>query len=327
MGFSAAPPKPDLAIALRTIDMWTTRADAGIISFELPWAKLLSGTTPEFDVINDKLPLANRFRASGLDLVVMVDVENGVARERESAELVAAGRSIIEPAIQAIYRRYVVLVDSLLKPSVLGLALETNLVRLVAPRGVYAAAVKMTNDAAGELRARGTSARLTVSVQVDVAWGRLGSNSGAYASVAADMRDFPFVDVVGLSSYPYLARFNDPGEIPADYYSRIATETGKRVFVSEGGWSSSSLSLPGISTMSSRATQARNIARQAVLLNAAHAFAFLQLEFADLYISTFPPPVDPGILPFTTIGIVDSELRAKPALASWDSVFARRYAP
>ena len=327
MGFSAVPPKPDLAIALRTIDMWTTRADAGIISFELPWAKLLSGTTPEFDVLNDKLPLANRFRASGLDLVVMVDVENGVARDRESAELVAAGRSITEPAIQAIYRRYVVLVDSLLKPSVLGLALETNLVRLAAPATVYAAAVKMTNDAAAELRARGTTAKLTVSVQVDVAWGRLGSSSPAYVGVAADMRDFPFVDVVGLSSYPYLARFNDPAEIPTEYYARIATETGKRVFVSEGGWSSSSLSLPGISTVSSPVTQARNIARQAVLLNAAHAFAFLQLEFADLDISVFPPPVDPGILPFLTIGIVDSELRAKPALTSWDSVFARHYVP
>ncbi|HVT37504.1 MAG TPA: hypothetical protein VHE78_00535 [Gemmatimonadaceae bacterium] len=326
MGFSAVPPKPDFAIALRAIDMWTGRADAGIISFELPWTKLLSGTTPESDVLNDKLPLANRFRSKGLDVVVMIDVENGVARERESAELVAAGRSITEPAIQAIYRRYVVLTDSVLKPSVLGLALETNLVRLAAPAGVYEAAVKMTNDAARELRARGSTAKLAVSLQVEVAWGRLGGN-GPYRGVAADMRDFPFVDVLGLSSYPYLGLFNDPSEIPDNYYSRIATETGRRVFVSEGGWSSAPISLPGISVASSPAMQARNIARQAVLLNTAHAFAFLQLEFADLDIGSFPPPVDPGILPFLTIGIVDSELRAKPGLASWDSVFARRYVP
>ena len=328
MGFSAVPPKPDLAVALRAIDLWATRADAAVMSFEPPWSKLLSGMTAESDVLNDKLPLANRFRASGLDLVVMVDPENGVARDRESNELAAAGRSIREPAIQAIYRRYVVLLDSILRPSVLGLALETNLVRLAAPAGVYAATVKMTNDAAAELRARGTTAKIAVSVQVDLAWGRIGgSGVGAYAGAGADARDFPFVDVVGLSSYPYLARFNSPDDIPADYYARLATEMGKPVFVSEGGWSSAAVVLPGINVRSSPAIQARNILRQAELLNAAHAFAFLQLEFADLDISSFPPPVDPGILPFTTIGVVDSELRPKPALASWDSVFARRYVP
>jgi len=48
-----------------------------------------------------------------------------------------------------------------------------------------------------------------------------------------------------------------------------------------------------------------------------------QLTFYDIDLSNNPPP--PGsILPlFTHLGLADSVLRAKPALAVWDSVRSR----
>jgi hypothetical protein len=73
--------------------------------------------------------------------------------------------------------------------------------------------------------------------------------------------------------------------------------------------------------------QARYIARQSQLLDEAKAIAAFQLSFTDLDLASFPKPV-PAILPlFATLGLVDVNLRPKPALATWDKVFARRLAP
>jgi len=89
--------------------------------------------------------------------------------------------------------------------------------------------------------------------------------------------------------------------------------------VVEGGWTSASV--PGL--QSSLEVQARYVRRQAELLDAADVTAVFQLTFTDLDVSAYPQP--PGsILPlFAALGMVDTQLRPKPALAAWDSVFAR----
>jgi hypothetical protein len=91
--------------------------------------------------------------------------------------------------------------------------------------------------------------------------------------------------------------------------------------VVEGGWPSASVR--GMFS-SSPEMQARYIARQSQLLDEANAIGVFQLSFTDLDLGTFPKPV-PAILPlFATLGLVDANLKPKPALATWDTIFARR---
>ena len=87
----------------------------------------------------------------------------------------------------------------------------------------------------------------------------------------------------------------------------------------EGGWPSVSVG----SVVSSPAEEARYINWQERLLDSARAKGVFQLTFYDIDLSNNPPP--PGsILPlFTHLGLADSVLRAKPALAVWDSVRSR----
>jgi len=129
MGFSAIPPRPDLAQALAAIDLWTRRADAAILHFDPPWDTLLKGAPIDSAVILVHKPLVDYYRAKGLMVVVTLDATNGLDRGAESPALVAAGRSLTEPAIQQIYRDYAVAVDTLLRPSYFFLAAETNLIR------------------------------------------------------------------------------------------------------------------------------------------------------------------------------------------------------
>jgi len=322
MGFSVVPPKPDLKIAVQSLEIWTKRADAAIMHLDVPWALLLSGTSPEDALRKDGVDLERYYRSKHLQLVVTIDVTNGLGRESEAPALIAAHRSITEPEVQRLYRNYVRALVEMLHPDYLGLAAETNLIRAIAPPTVYNAVVRMTNDAATDVQ-RSRSARalpLYVSVQVETAWGKLGKQSN-YLGIDQDLRDFPFISVLGLSSYPYLGGFTDPDKIPLDYYTRIRGARWLPLMVVEGGWPSASVR--GAFSSSSE-MQARYIARQSKLLNEANAIAVFQLSFTDLDLGSFPKPV-PTILPlFATLGLVDTQLRPKSALVAWDKIYARR---
>ena len=41
-----------------------------------------------------------------------------------------------------------------------------------------------------------------------------------YRGVETDFRDFPFMQIMGISSYPY-SSYSDPDQIPLDYFSRL----------------------------------------------------------------------------------------------------------
>jgi len=322
LGFSAIPPKPDQTVLLQSLNLWTSNhADAAIMHISVPYLALLNGVTAPQEVRGNELGLANYYRAKGLALVITVDVTNGLDRAKEDPVLDSLGRSVADTAIQRVYVDYVMALDSILHPDVLGLAAETNLIRFAAPDSVYQAVVTMANTAAGKVRQLGSVPLLYVSVQVETAWGRL--QGGGYPGIAQDLADFPFLDLLGLSSYPYLGGFADPESLPLDYYARLRAESGHPVLVVEGGWSSISLG----AFVSSPAEQARYIDYQVRLLDSARAVAVFQLTFADLDLSAISLP--PGsILPlFAHLGVVDSGLGAKPALAAWDRQLARPHLP
>jgi len=181
----------------------------------------------------------------------------------------------------------------------------------------------MTNDAAAEVRRTRSASALPLyaSIQVETAWGRLSRQAGGgFVGIAQDLRDFPFNNVLALSSYPYLGGFKDPREVPLDYYTRLRGTRALPQMVVEGGWPSASVR--GVFSTSAE-MQARYIARQSELLDDAKAIGVFQLSFTDLAVGSFPKPV-PAILPlFATLGLVDADLKPKPSLPTWDKVFAR----
>ena len=317
MGFSAIPPRIDQALVIQAIDVWSRRADAAIISMEPPWAELLAGTDPATLVRVVQLPLANYYRSKGHELWIYLDPANGLNRAGESDPLVAAGRSLTEPAVQMLYRRYAVEMDRQLRPAHMGLALETNLIRGSSSPALYAAVRRVANDAAGDVRAVDASVKLSVSVQVDWAWGYVAN--GVFQGVATDFADFPFIQELGLSSYPYLAGVQAPEDLPLDYYSRLVEGRSVPVMVTEGGWTSSSLG----AVVSSPDVQRRYIVRQMDVLDRARAIGVFQLTFTDLDLAALSLPSG-SILPlFAYNGLVDASLQPKPALAAWDEAFAR----
>jgi hypothetical protein len=84
---------------------------------DVQWAAMLSGMSATNPTRANPLELANYYRGHKPPIVLMLDVTNGRARDREGPELVAAGWSLTEPAIQRLYRDYVVVIAELVRPS------------------------------------------------------------------------------------------------------------------------------------------------------------------------------------------------------------------
>jgi hypothetical protein len=318
MGFSGNPPRPDINVLIQAIQMWSKRADAALIVNEPPWDSLLAGVHPDSLIVHNQLQLANFYRGLGLRVVVSIDPGNGLDRSTDSALLLAAGRSMTEPAIQHLYRRYVTAMDSIIHPDYLGIASETNLIRAVSPAPLYQAIVLAADSAAFDVRARGSAVTLFTTVQVDMAWGRL-LPPFTYVGIAQDRTDFAFDQVLGLSSYPYLAGFTDPDSLPPDYYSRLTQGSPIPMMVIEGGWTSVSFN----SISSTPDKQRRYIRRQLTLLDNAAAIGVFQITFTDIDLASVPPPNNVNLIPFAYTGLVDANLVAKPALSEWDAAFKR----
>lgn len=238
------------------IDRFNTRAELVHVHEELPWGELLAGTPPDVILDREKVPLATFARSRGLRVGFMADLTDGASRGEEAPQLRQLGRSITEPAVQQAYRNYVSAFVRKVQPDYVGLAAETNLTRIAGPTPLYAAVVLAANAAAADLRAQKVRVPLMFSVRVE-------SDEG----ITADLAAFPFAQRLGLSSYPYRA-YEDPDDVPDDYYSRLFAKREMPVMVTESSW-------PG-------AAQYRYIARHARLLDSVNALAVVQTLFSDV---------------------------------------------
>jgi hypothetical protein len=198
--------------------------------------------------------------------------------------------------------------------------LSGGLRQRAAPPSLYAALVRAVNDAAREVRLVDANVPRFVSLQVDVAWGRLQGTT-TYIGAEQDFRDFAFVEWVGLSSYPYLAGFDEPSQLPDEWYVRPLGGRTLPSLITEGGWTSAAIA----TIRSTPEKQARWITRQQQLADRLRPRYLFQLTFADLSSRVFG--TDARLQPFLRLGLVDTLLTPKPGLAAWDSLFARRYAP
>ena len=151
MGFQNSAPRFDnFDLILQSLELWTQRADAAMVTTEVPWDSIYAGKSMIKYVTNNYLGLVNYYRDKKFKLWIYIDPQNGLNRASDANFLVANGKSIAQDDVQKLYRRFVVVMDSLLHPDHLGLALETNLIRAASTPAIYAGVKKVANDAVAD---------------------------------------------------------------------------------------------------------------------------------------------------------------------------------
>ncbi len=315
MGFQNSAPRYTFDEAIKSLGIWTQRADAAIITADVPWDSLYQGTRAEDFVVRNYKDLVSYYRSKNLKLWVYIEPANGLDRASEAKPLLDRGKSMTDPEVQKLYKRFAFVMDSVLMPDHMGLALETNLIRGIASAPVYQAIKQAANEAATEIRNYDANVKLSVSVQVEFAWGKLqGDNQ--YLGVQSDFLDFPFIEELGLSSYPYFC-FENPQEIPINYYTKLLDEQSIPVFVSEGGWSSVTVD----KYTGTLQKQYDYFSRHNEILADAKAIALFQLTFTDIDIASLPSTTPSNLNLFAHLGLIDIDFNSKLAMEKWDEMF------
>ena len=140
-----------------------------------------------------------------------------------------------------------------------------------------------------------------------------------------------YVDIVGVSVYPYVfydhAGKGNPDNLPGDWLSQVTTlAQGKPVAVTETGWIAEDLVIPafGVNVPSNEEFQrayADRLLSEADSLDAKFVIWFAIVDYDALWNGVLAQ--DPVAAIWRDIGLYDEQLRSRPALAEWQSWFAR----
>ncbi len=173
------------------------------------------------------------------------------------------------------------------------------------------------NALAPQVRQISPGTQVFVSFQADQANGVLGSTGGIDHFALIDQFD---IDALGLSSYPVFA-FDDPSEVPDDYFTVFDNATDLPLLMVEGGWTSANVPW----STGTPQQQVDFFTRFETLLDGVNAVAWVMLSFTDLDIDSFglTPERALGLSNFAHMGIVDTELARKPSYAEWARIFGR----
>lgn len=136
-----------------------------------------------------------------------------------------------------------------------------------------------------------------------------------------------YVDIVGISTYPYVffdhVDKGDPDNLPADWLNQVTTlAQGKPVAITETGWIAEDLVIPsfGVNVPSTEAFQeayASRLLSEADALNAEFVIWWTVNDFDALWNGVLMQ--DPVASIWRDIGLYDEALQARPALGEWQS--------
>ncbi|MBP6695216.1 MAG: hypothetical protein KA161_08810, partial [Saprospiraceae bacterium] len=85
MGFqNSAPRFDDINLFVQSLQIWTPKSDAAIITTEVPWDSIFAGRSIENYVINNYKALVDYYRSKNLKLWVYIDPQNGLNRTSDA---------------------------------------------------------------------------------------------------------------------------------------------------------------------------------------------------------------------------------------------------
>ena len=185
--------------------------------------------------------------------------------------------------------------------------------------------VVFTEAVTTDLRAQFPNVQLMISVALK------SPGSVAAATIEAELpRLIQYVDVVGVSTYPYVffdhADKGDPANLPTNWLSQINTiAAGKPIAIAETGWVAETLTIPafGVDVASDAAKQDAYLSAlfaEAERLDARFIVWFALVDFDALWNGALQQ--DPIAHIWRDIGLFDENLSTRPALDTWQAQLA-----
>ena len=229
-----------------------------------------------------------------------------------------------DPDVIAAYTNFAADLIQRFDPDYFNLGIEVSELAVNDP-AEFDRLVVFTEAVSNSLRAQFPDLQLMISVALK------SPASNAAATILAEVpRLVPYVDVVGISVYPYIffdhADRGDPANLPADWLVQIAAIAGsKAIAIAETGWAAEDVNIPafGVDIVSSADLQnayMNTLFDAAELLDAQFIVWFALVDYDALW--NGPLQQDPVARIWRDIGLYDENLNPRPALDTWQSKLA-----
>lgn len=335
MGFTPWPYDASIAAVDNTYDLVNQHGD--MIAHQLidgiPWEEAFQETALPTNVegeLNTRVNNTESSRAIYLALDAINFQRDGLANNwgASSNEPLPAPwdtRSFDDQEVIDAYTNFALDMIERFDPEYFSYASEASELLLNDPTG-FVEFVVFAEAVYGNIKAAHPDLPILVSVAM-----KDPSSTNAAAIVAGFASIIDYMDMVGISVYPYVffdhADRGDPANLPTDWLSQVTDLTdGKPVAITETGWIAESLEILtfGYAEESNTSFQASYVD---TLLSAANA---LDAEFVIWWSLIDYDALWEGVLAeddvaaiWRDIGLIDPMLNERPGLSSWDTYLSR----
>ena len=237
-GFFPSPPEASLEAIISHFQLMSEHADFVLMQREIPWEDFVDGVEGESEARTDLHNLTILTKQNGMDRIFVVDPLNGLNRREFFGLPDDWEASFANPDVRVAFTNFTLWIVRQYQPYYLGLASEINTYADAHPED-FPHYVSLYKEVYALVKAEAPDTQVFVTFQWDDLNNvvpEISEGRTAYDTNWDQIEIFePQLDLWAISSYPYVF-FQNAGEIPADYYSRLLTRTDKPLAVAEGGY-------------------------------------------------------------------------------------------
>jgi hypothetical protein len=330
-GLSAAAAEQTFRIAADLSDVYVVQLDNGV-----PWSEAATDARFPAAVQNKWRELAAHApsgRPVYLALAPLAEDRKSLAPASEGSLSPERfrGAAFDDPMVVKAYVAYALKAVGYFKPAYVNLGLEAGELAHRRPRD-WDAFVALIRDTTGALRQEYPTLKIGIS---------FGLQSLMEKATAERARQIiAFSDYVGISFYPYMSPFQEkfglpPLPAPPDQWRApldwLASFTDKPIAICETGYNTKDVSMQtwGLQMKGSEAEQkdyVADLAHYAKRDGYLFAIYYFPVDIGPL-IETLPKPVAELTSMWGENGLIDAELKPKPARELWKSILAAQYDP
>lgn len=317
LGFSSIPPERTSDSYIQAFATAQQYADVILIQRTPPWEDFMpGGTVTKLTADSTRLETSLLKQYDRLQLFYAIDPTDGVVQRSRAANLppsIDPADGFLDERVQESFIAYAAYVAKNYHPDYLALGVEVNMTFERAPEQ-FEAYLAMYNEAYDVVKGNSPDTKVFPTFQLEDLEGTFGIVHPPRWDLL--QRFAGRMDLLAISTYPFLGEAKSAADIRPDYYSQLASHWDGEIIISETGYASAPVE--GRVNVGTESDQQAYLER---LLNEANDLGFgMVVWFAALdpaYASSGATSV------FKDIGLRKSDGSNKLAWATWEE-WARR---
>ncbi|MGI8927485.1 MAG: hypothetical protein ACR2HN_12690 [Tepidiformaceae bacterium] len=239
LGLSTLPPERTGEAYVGAFARAAQYADVVLIQRTPPWTEFWpDASVSKATADNTRLETALLDQYADLRLFYAIDPTDGVVQRTRIADLPARvdpAEGFRDPDLRNAFVAYTAYVAKNYRPEYLALGVEINML-YERSRQQFEAFVSLYEEAYAVAKAASPKTKVFPTFQLEDLEGRYGTIHPPHWEVLDSFRGK--MDVLAISTYPYLADVSSSADLPEEYYRQLRSHFDGEIIISEAGYAS-----------------------------------------------------------------------------------------